>query len=263
MDETWGQVRECLLDGGKVLWVHNTVDRAMRTCAEALRLDLPVEPYHSRFRYKDRLVRQRTVIDGFARNMPPMLAVTTQVAEMSLDLSADLLVSEWAPVAAMIQRLGRLNRFDDEPLSCGAGLFVDPENLLPYDEEEMFGAREWLDHLADGEPKSQVDLAETFVRVLSKLENRVFPAPRCEWLDGLWSSLKDVRTVEEAGHTVDVVREEDLLTGEPNDELAIPMPFPKEWDLRTWSRAGRYVVAPRGTIAYDTVRGAQWNTKTQ
>ena len=36
--------------------------------------------------------------------------VCSQVAEMSLDLSADLLVTDLAPAPALIQRLGRLNR---------------------------------------------------------------------------------------------------------------------------------------------------------
>ncbi len=52
------------------------------------------------------------MIDGFDREKSEasLIAVTTQVAEMSLDLDADILISEIAPVPSMIQRLGRLNR---------------------------------------------------------------------------------------------------------------------------------------------------------
>jgi CRISPR-associated endonuclease/helicase Cas3 len=39
-----------------------------------------------------------------------MIALTTQVCEMSLDLSAALLVSEFAPLTSLIQRMGRCNR---------------------------------------------------------------------------------------------------------------------------------------------------------
>src|SRR5699024_9311777 len=65
--------------------------------------------YHSRFKYVDRVQRHGDVIDAF-RAPGSTLASTTQVAEMSLDLSADLLVTDLAPVPALIQRLGRLNR---------------------------------------------------------------------------------------------------------------------------------------------------------
>ena len=65
--------------------------------------------YHSRFRYCDRVRQHGAVIDAFRGNAPA-LAICSQVAEMSLDLSASLLVTDLAPVPALIQRLGRLNR---------------------------------------------------------------------------------------------------------------------------------------------------------
>lgn len=129
---TWDEVEEVLGRGGKVLWVSNTVNRTIEIADEAFSRELPVDIYHSRYRYKDRLMRQRKVIDGFAPSMPAMLAVTTQVAEMSLDISADLLVSDWAPIPAMIQRLGRLNRFDETPTQPAKAIFLEPVSHLPY-----------------------------------------------------------------------------------------------------------------------------------
>jgi len=259
-DRAWSEVDKCIARQGKVLWVCNTVRRAMETLEQASNRGLPVQPYHSRYRYRDRLQRQRTVIDGFAAGMPAMLAITTQVAEMSLDLSADLLVSDWAPVAAMIQRMGRLNRFEEEPDRLGLALFLKPENRFPYEEEEMLGVEEWLDQLADGTPKSQADLANAFVEVAGTMGDRVEPIAYCEWLDGLWTSLKDRRAIEEAGYTIDVIREEDLATGTPA-ELAIPMPVPAGSAWKDWRQEGRYVVAPVGSIDYDAFKGAQWRRK--
>ena len=256
-EETWSELKHCLNNGGKVLWVSNTVKRAMAILDECLDKNLPVQPYHSRYRYRDRLLRHRTVINGFASDKPPMVAVTTQVAEMSLDLSADLVISDWAPVPSMIQRLGRLNRFEEAPCSVGVALFLEPENMLPYDEESMAGVTEWLQLIADGEARSQADLAEAFIKVVGGSATLIEPAIRCEWLDGLWSSLKDRRAVEEAGFTVEVILERDVDQGW-GVEMAVPMPIPRHLDFREWKRLGRYIVAPEGTIVYDKFRGAEW-----
>jgi len=161
-----------LQKGGKVLRVCNTVDAAIREAAglaEALEAsDLEVEPliYHSRFRYVDRVQRHQDVIDAFNAD-GPALAVCTQVAEMSLDLSASLLVTDLAPVPSLIQRLGRLNRYTetDDPRSF---IVTDPEGKdgkfspLPYDADDLELARSWLNQRLGDDDLSQQDLAEAW-----------------------------------------------------------------------------------------------------
>ncbi len=93
----------------KILWICNTVARTQEVFDKLKDANLPVQTYHSRFKYEDRKNRHRQVIDGFDKDTA-MIAVTTQVAEMSLDLDADILICEIAPVPSLIQRLGRLNR---------------------------------------------------------------------------------------------------------------------------------------------------------
>ena len=256
-NNVWTQIDEVIEAGGKVLWVCNTVKRAMNTLDTALGNKLAVQPFHSRYRYKDRLNRQRTVVDGFNRDAPAMLAITTQVAEISLDISADLLISEWAPIAAMIQRLGRLNRFDEQPKEIKRAIFIEPAKKLPYSEEDWSGVNEWVAAVTDGQPKSQEDLSRAFLDIAEKQKSNITPVPFCEWVDGLWRTLKGQRAIEEAGHTIEIIREEDI-DGDPV-ENAIPMPVPPYENWQEWDRRFRYLVSPIGTLHYDEFRGARWN----
>ena len=93
----------------KVLWVVNTVDRCIGI-ARSLE-QTGVYCYHSRFVYEDR----RNIHDAIVEKLQPenkcgAIAVTTQVCEMSLDLDADILITELAPATSLIQRMGRCNR---------------------------------------------------------------------------------------------------------------------------------------------------------
>ena len=215
---------------------------------------MPVELYHSRFRYRDRLQRQRSVIDGFHASVP-MLAVTTQVAEMSLDLSADLLVSEYAPVPSLIQRLGRLNRSEEIPRETKPGLFFKPESYLPYDEADMDKTLMWIKSVANGSPVSQADLQVSYSALSPGYT--VDPAPYSDWFDGLTRSLRNQHSITEGSSSVEVVRFEDRQQRFPA-EYAIPMPMPHDKDWADWERVGRYLIAPINSITYDERRGAKW-----
>jgi CRISPR-associated endonuclease/helicase Cas3 len=90
----------------KVLWVVNTVDRCI-----AIAQTLNALCYHSRFMYIHRVKRHKAVVKAFQDRKPKgVIAVTTQVCEMSLDLDADVLITELAPASSLIQRMGRCNR---------------------------------------------------------------------------------------------------------------------------------------------------------
>ena len=103
VDDPYQRVRDEVADGGKVLWVTNTVNRAMST-ADVLD-DCSPMIYHSRFRYEDRVRHHARVIQAFGSHHAA-LAVCTQVAEMSLDLSATLLVTDIAPVPSLSDKNG-------------------------------------------------------------------------------------------------------------------------------------------------------------
>jgi CRISPR-associated endonuclease/helicase Cas3 len=142
----------------EVLWVRNRVDWANHTFTECRKRypSLYVDLYHSRFRYKDRSVRHRRVIDHFKTTDAGAILIATQVAEMSLDLSADLLITDLAPIPSLIQRLGRLNRRSvpehpqpPQPALVRTLPHGEVHVELPYEKTELDKARQWLHALVE------------------------------------------------------------------------------------------------------------------
>lgn len=98
--------------------------------------------YHSRFIHKDRVEKEEEIRKKVKQK--PCVLVTTQVIEISLDISADVMYTTIAPPDAIGQRAGRLNRsgktYKNEFLH-ELKLF-NIENNLPYDEELLKSAWE-------------------------------------------------------------------------------------------------------------------------
>lgn len=278
-DEVWQEIRRCIEAEGKVLWVHNQVDWANETydiCVDKFPRTL-VNLYHARLRYKDRADRHRRVIDNFKsgkgedQEERAAILVATQVAEMSLDLSADLLVTDIAPIPALIQRLGRLNRrLQDLPLEerkpKPALICPLPKNkpgyLNPYEEDDFTAAEKWLEALRErGGAVCQRDLSEAFGQFDKDKE---FDIKRAEkeayFLSGLWETR--LGQVREAGHTISVILQSDKEEWEDKHpqqkptrdwlrrhEVAIPL----RAEISRWKddKFGGLRVAPREDVEYD------------
>lgn len=133
--------REAMRQNKKCLWVVNTVDRCQQLARE-----LGALCYHSRFTLDDRKDRHREVIRAFqTTGEQPVIAVTTQVCEMSLDLDAQVLISETAPITAMIQRMGRCNRHaQDDTSPVGKVYFYAAEKSEPYNAEDLRGTSDFV-----------------------------------------------------------------------------------------------------------------------
>ncbi|AZK98097.1 MULTISPECIES: CRISPR-associated helicase/endonuclease Cas3 [Streptomyces] len=107
-------------DGGCVLVVRNTVRRVVET-AHALRERFGADAVtvaHSCFVDLDRAAKDADLLDRFGppetaagrRPRGAHIVVASQVAEQSLDVDFDLLVTDLCPVDLMLQRMGRLHR---------------------------------------------------------------------------------------------------------------------------------------------------------
>ncbi|MEW6771607.1 MAG: CRISPR-associated helicase Cas3' [Bacillota bacterium] len=107
-----GEILACAREGKTVLVIANTVNDA-QSFYQALREQggERVRLLHSRFTFRDRQRKE----DQLARPEPGTILVATQIVEVSLDISYDLLFTEVAPVDALVQRMGRVNRKGKQP----------------------------------------------------------------------------------------------------------------------------------------------------
>lgn len=147
----------------RVLWVVNTVARCQQV-AKLLQSKLSgveVLVYHSRFTLKDRQKKHEQTVAAFQQKEQAAIAVTTQVCEMSLDLDADVLISERAPIPSLVQRFGRANRHAKPGDTGKARLYVyPPEKEAPYSAEEHRHAEAFL-RAREGDSLNQRQLAES------------------------------------------------------------------------------------------------------
>lgn len=149
-DEAVDLLVEAEADGAACVWVRNAVDDAI-AAVEALR-ERGVEAVllHARFALHDRKrieaeVRARWGRDGRERRG---ILVATQIVQSSLDLDFDVMVSDLAPMAALIQRIGRLWRHMDLRPAGTRPVAVPALHLLSPDRAEATDER-WLHRVLD------------------------------------------------------------------------------------------------------------------
>lgn len=208
----WERVKAEFKQGGKILWVCNQVNTAINVYQEARQHSLQPLLYHSRYKYGDRVNHHREVIDQF-KTEGAVLAIATQVAEMSLDLSATLLVSQIADPAGLIQRLGRLNR-----CYCGHALdalfYPDAKVGFPYGQDELDAGAALIQSFS-GEV-SQADLAGWLEKAVAQGK----PDRNSVWLDGEWRTYPV--SLRKPGHTTTVLLEQDVKTVEKLPAKLLP-----------------------------------------
>lgn len=246
----WDRVKSEFNQGGKILWVCNQVNTAIAVFEEAQQHGLKPLLYHSRYKYGDRVNHHREVVDRFKTD-GPVMAIATQVAEMSLDLSATLLVSQIADPAGLIQRLGRLNR-----RYCGHALdalfYPDEKVGFPYNQDQLDMGAALLQSFA--EEVCQADLASW----LEKTALQGKPDRYSVWLDGEWRTYPT--SLREAGYTTTVLLEQDVKTIEKLPAKLLPrytVPLVvSAKQTKGWKKCRRYPVAPTDAWGYSSDIGA-------
>ncbi|MBA3028749.1 MAG: CRISPR-associated helicase Cas3' [Desulfobacteraceae bacterium] len=135
--------------GGSVLWVCNTVEAAQiqyQHLRDQIGNEFPMGLLHSRFPYwrREQLeVKWMERLGKLGKTRCPCILVATQVVEQSVDLDADLLITELAPTDMMLQRLGRLWRHNrpsrpiNEARICIIGEEKEVEELKGLSSEQI------------------------------------------------------------------------------------------------------------------------------
>jgi CRISPR-associated endonuclease/helicase Cas3 len=111
--------------GARVLIIRNTIKEALATCqavldedGQSLLLNVGGVPtlHHSRFAPEDRNLLDQAVEQALKpriRSEHGVIVIGTQTLEQSLDIDADLLITDLCPVDVLLQRIGRLHRHAD------------------------------------------------------------------------------------------------------------------------------------------------------
>lgn len=112
----------------------NTVDKAtavykhIQKRIEELVKDIPVILYHSRFTEPDKCKKEEELIKTLGREAwesghEKGIAILTQIGEISINISANIMVSDMCPIDRFIQRTGRLCRFNRD---IGSMYIINP-----------------------------------------------------------------------------------------------------------------------------------------
>ena len=169
LESSTDKILEFLEKGKKVLVIVNTVEKAIKL-TRLLERNIPREKIillHSRFMYKDR--RQKEDEIGQKTKIPHVL-VSTQISEVSLDISYDALFTELSPFPSLIQRFGRVNRYGTIINTVNA--FVhEPESYdneyYPYEKEHIDVTRKIVKEIEGTKLKNEAQLLDLFNDIYS------------------------------------------------------------------------------------------------
>lgn len=137
---------------GFTLVVVNTVKKA-RELHAALTKQLPRSPesptpilLHSQFRPKDRGEILHGLLHAEGKSI---IAVSTQIVEAGVDISARTLFTEMAPWSCLVQRFGRCNR---RGIETNATIHLIPaDKPAPYDDEQLEEAKRLINLLINAD----------------------------------------------------------------------------------------------------------------
>ncbi|MEO1628080.1 MAG: CRISPR-associated helicase Cas3', partial [Bacteroidota bacterium] len=131
---------------------------------------------HSRFKRGDRKLLETKLQNHYNKSKKACLVVSTQVVEVSLDISFDLMITDAAPLDALIQRFGRINRKRTE--QTVASKLRKPIYVLPPPEEEKAALpydleiiQRSYEQLPDGEVLHERDAQQKIDAVFTTFEH--------------------------------------------------------------------------------------------
>ncbi len=150
---------------------------------------------HSRFRPGDRQDHLDLAVADVDPAGPGRIVVTTQVMEAGVDITSEVLFTEVAPWASIVQRAGRCNR--DGRATEPRLLAADPQSAAPYEDDDVAASVSLLAELAGQSLSTEAMAAMAPVPAV----RTVHPVLRRRDLVELFDTLPDL-----TGNDIDVSR---------------------------------------------------------
>jgi len=178
-----GVIDESLKKQQKILLVCNQVKRSQELFEHLSETYPQVKKMllHSRFKRGERSLLEEELRNIYNVSSEACIVVSTQVVEVSLDISFDVMITECAPIDALIQRFGRINRKrTKETIGHYKPVYViqppqKEDDAKPYNLEVL---QRTFDILPDGEVIPE--------RNLQRMIDVVYPTS--EFIDIDWST---------------------------------------------------------------------------
>lgn len=193
-DLTQNVISKAVENNQKILVVMNTVKDAQDAykIIKESHPEIPALLLHSKFKRGDRNFKEAQLLgldaDGepvfeFNTSNEACIVVSTQIVEVSLDISFDIMVTATAPLDALIQRFGRINRKRNKNT---IGKFKDIyvikppvgiKEARPYEVDILQKSFEVLpdgEVLREKELQQKIDLVYTEIDILKIEEHSIF-----------------------------------------------------------------------------------------
>jgi CRISPR-associated endonuclease/helicase Cas3 len=211
-EESQPFIRQAVEKDKKVLVVYNRVARAQEAYLNLKELypNTPILLLHSRFKRADRNLKEKHLLgldeEGnpngkFNTSTDACIVLSTQIVEVSLDISFDLMVTETAPIDALIQRFGRINRKrtkDTIGKTKPIYIIAPPENksdALPYDVEVLQRSYDILNDkqiLRERDLQEKIDYVFPVIDFMNIEEHAVFKSDGKITVDKLTHRSKSI-----------------------------------------------------------------------
>ena len=184
----------------KILVVCNQVKRAQSVFNNLSQRYPQVEKMlvHSRFKRGMRSLLETDLRDIYNNSTEACLVVSTQVVEVSLDISFDLMITECAPIDSLIQRFGRINRKrSQETVGNYKSIYLlapatEKSEALPYSLEVLQRTFDTLPNgslMKEREAQSMIDTVYPSIEFVNIDLNAVFKEGK--WMiKELWHNSK-------------------------------------------------------------------------
>jgi len=160
---------------------------------------------HGRFNGADRRDKEAWLMKlcGVGiENQRPVIVIATQVVEVSLNVDFDTLFTEPAPLEAMLQRFGRVNRGRKEQILCDVHIMTTPyaDKYEPYEAPMVMKSTAILRAEYDGQPidESQVDamLAQIYADETIQSAWKKEYDQQQEWFSRILSAIKPFESAD-------------------------------------------------------------------